>query len=71
MLEDAAGIVKAVDGIPLAIEQARAVLQDGVAISEFLSLYGTQYRSIMEHAPGKSFSTYDKGNSISKTFEML
>ena len=71
MLEDAAGIVKAVDGIPLAIEQAGAVLQEGVAIDEFLSFYGTQYRKIMEHALGKSFSNYEKGNSIFKTFEML
>ena len=71
MLEDAAGIVRAVDGIPLAIEQAGAVLQDGVALEDLLSFYGTQYRGIMDHTPGKSFSNYEKGRSVFKTFELL
>lgn len=41
--------MKAVDGIPLAIEQAGAILQEGVAIDEFLSLYETQYRSVSRY----------------------
>lgn len=71
MLESAVRIVKAVDGIPLFIEQARAVLQDGFAIDELLTLCETQYRSIMEYTPEKGFSNYEKGNSVFKIMENL
>lgn len=71
VLESAARIVKAMDGIPLFIEQAGAVLQDGVAIDELLTFCETEYRSIMEYTPEKGVSNYEKGQSVFKIIENL
>lgn len=58
------------DGVPLAIEQAGAVLQEGVPISHFLDFYESRYKDLMTHKPARSAWFYDKNISIFNTFDI-
>ncbi|MCJ1247305.1 hypothetical protein MMC30_004519 [Trapelia coarctata] len=70
-IKTAKSIVKTLDDIPLAIEQAAAWLQDVGSIREFLGFYRTQYDSLMKYVPERSSWSYDKNRSIFTTFELL
>ncbi|KAL9066339.1 MAG: hypothetical protein Q9161_007631 [Pseudevernia consocians] len=64
-------IVKAMDGVPLAIEQARAMIKQGIPVRDFLGHFETQYQRIMAHKPARSAWDYGKNKSIMSVFSML
>ncbi len=64
-------IVKAMDGVPLAIEQARAMIKQGIPVQDFLGHFDTQYQRTMAHKPPKSAWDYEKNMSIISVFNML
>ena len=64
-------IVKAMDGVPLAIEQARAMIRQGIPVRDFLGHFETQYQRTMAHKPPKSAWDYEKNMSIISVFDML
>ncbi len=64
-------IVKAMDGVPLAIEQARAMIKQGIPVRDFLGHFETQYQRTMAHKPPKSTWDYEKNMSIISVFNML
>lgn len=63
-------IVKALDGVPLAIEQARAVLREGISLDEFLEYYNSAYTELMSSKPARSAWYYDKNVSCPNVFKM-
>jgi hypothetical protein len=64
-------IVEALDGVPLAIEQAGAFLSMGTSIYEFRGFYANNYERLMKDKPYRSIWCYDKNRSVFNTFEML
>ena len=56
--------MKILSSVPLAIEQARSVLKDGVQVQEFPSFYNSQYRKLMSHKPLRSAWDYEKNVTI-------
>ena len=71
ILEIPIQIVKAMDGVPLAIEQARAMIKQGIPARDFLGHFETQYQRIMAHKPARSAWDYGKNKSIMSVFSML
>lgn len=59
------------NGVPLAIEQARAMIKHGIPIGDFLGHFESQYQRIMAHKPPKSAWDYEKNMSIISIFNML
>lgn len=64
-------IVRAMNGVPLAIEQARAMIKQGIQARDFLGYFETQYQKIMAQKPPKSAWDYEKNMSIISIFNML
>lgn len=58
-------------GVPLAIEQARAMIKQGIHVREFLGYFETQYQRVMAQKPPKSAWDYEKNMSIISIFHML
>ena len=71
ILEFPTRIVRAMGGVPLAIEQARAMIKQGMPMQAFLGHYETQYQRVMEHKPPKSAWDYEKNLSLISVFNML
>ena len=71
ILEIPTRIIKAMGGVPLAIEQARAMVKKGMPMQDFLGHYETQYQRVMEHKPPKSAWDYEKNLSLISIFNML
>jgi ankyrin repeat protein len=64
-------IVKELSGIPLALEQAGALIRDGeFSFSHFHSVYKTEYRRLMESHPQDGFWSYDKSRVITTILDM-
>ncbi|KAL9137486.1 MAG: hypothetical protein Q9175_001311 [Cornicularia normoerica] len=63
--------IKAMGGMPLAIEQARAMIKQGITVQSFLRHFETQYQRTMTHKPARSAWDYKKNMSIISTFNML
>ena len=63
-------IVKKLDGIPLAIEQVKALLQEFIAIDEFLDIYEKDYTRVMESKPERGCWDYDKNRTILKVLSL-
>ena len=59
------------DGVPLAIEQARAIIKEGIPIQDFLGHFTTQYKRVMAHKPPRSAWDYEKNMPIISVFNML
>jgi hypothetical protein len=57
--------------MPLAVEQASALLKTTFTLSDFLSSYRSHYAIIMERYPPQGLLAYDKGRSIIVVFDML
>ena len=70
-LENAKRIVRELNGIPLAIEQARALLQQCIAVHEFLDFYDKEYTRVMAKKPEKSLWFYDKNISILNVLSLM
>ncbi|KAI9805171.1 MAG: hypothetical protein M1825_001007 [Sarcosagium campestre] len=70
-LIEAEKIVKVLDGIPLAIEQAGSLLRRNMPLQDFLKQYNSHYSKIMNMKPERSFWSYDKNRSICAVFSML
>ena len=64
-------IIRATNGVPLAIEQARAMIKQGMSVRDFLEHYETQYQRTMAHKPARSAWDYEKDMSIISIFNML
>lgn len=56
--------------MPLAIEQASALIQNGIPIHEFLALYESRYQQLMAHKPPRSAWYYDKNISVFRIIDM-
>ena len=63
-------IVKKLDGIPLAIEQVKALIQEFIAIDEFLDIYDKEYTRVMESKPERGCWDYDKNRTILKVLNL-
>ena len=50
--------------MPLAIEQASAIIQDGIPIHEFLDHHKSKYQQLMAHKPRRSAWYYDKDTPV-------
>ena len=64
-------IIKAMGGVPLAIEQARAMIKQGMPMQDLLEHYETHYQRVMEQKPPKSAWDYEKNMSLISVFNML
>lgn len=64
-------IVRAMNGVPWAIEQAIAMIKQGIQIRTFLGHFETQYQRIMAQKPPRSAWDYEKNMSIISIFNML
>ena len=63
--------MKELSGIPLALEQAGALIRDGeFSFSNFYSAYKTEYRRLMENDPQEGTWSYDKNRSILTILDM-
>lgn len=64
-------ISKELSGIPLALEQAGALIRDGeFSFSHFDSVYRTEYRRQMETHSQEGFCSYDKNRVIMTILDM-
>src|SRR5271169_5723379 len=69
---NAPAIVKDLNGLPLAIEQAGILLGKGiVSFSNFIADYREHYRLLMDNYPRRGLLSYDKERSIMTVFNML
>ena len=59
------------DGVPRAIEQARAMIKQGIQVRTFLGRFETQYQRIMARKPPRSAWDYEKNVSIVSVLNML
>jgi len=64
-------IANQLDNVPLAIEQAGALIHSGMSIYDFAQAYASQYQKLMREKPAKSEWCYDKNRSVFNTFQML
>lgn len=64
-------IIRAMAGVPLAIEQARAMIKNGIPVRDFLGYYETQYQKTMAYKPTRSAWDYEKNMPIISIFHML
>ena len=64
-------IIRAMGGVPLAIEQARAIIRQGMPMQDLLGHYKTHYQKVMEQKPPKSAWDYEKNLSLICVFDML
>ena len=58
-------------GVPLAIEQARAMIKQGISVPDFLGHYESQYQKVMDFKPERSAWDYEKNMSIISVFNMI
>ena len=56
--------------MPLAIEQAGALIRDGISIYDFLSFHRSQYQELMGEKPATIAWNYDKNMSILSVFKL-
>ena len=56
--------------MPLAIEQAGALVRDGISIHDFLGFYQSQYQELMGEKPATIAWNYDKNMSIVTVFKL-
>jgi hypothetical protein len=69
---NATAIVKELNGLPLAIEQAGVLLgKNIVSFSDFIANYREHYRLLMDKYPVRGLLSYDKERSIMTVFDML
>lgn len=64
-------IVKELNGLPLAIEQAGTLLKKVFSFSEFLAAYRAHYCLLMDEYPSRGILSYDKERSITAVFDIL
>jgi len=64
-------IVNELHGMPLAIEQASALLKTVFSLSDFINAYRSHYTLIMERYPPKGYLSYEKQRPIIVVFGML
>ena len=57
--------------MPLAIEQARAMIKQGIPVRDFLGHFETQYERVMAQKPARSAWDYEKNLSLISIFNML
>jgi hypothetical protein len=63
--------VEELSGIPLAIEQAGALIRYGeFTFSRFISAYKAEYRRLMANPPQEGFWSYDKNRVIMTILDM-
>lgn len=70
-LQQVKSIVADLAGVPLAIEQAAAILVWGMPLDTFQRSYAKSYKKIMSQKPERSEWFYDKNQSIFNVFELL
>ena len=56
--------------MPLAIEQAGALVRDGISIHDFLGFHQSQYQELMGEKPATIAWNYDKNMSIVSVFKL-
>ena len=56
--------------MPLAIEQAGALVRDGISIHDFLGFHQSQYQELMGEKPATIAWNYDKNMSIISVFKL-
>ena len=56
--------------MPLAIEQAGALVRDGISIHDFLGFHQSQYQELMGESPATIAWNYDKDMSIGSVFKL-
>lgn len=56
--------------MPLAIEQAGALVRDGISIHDFLGFHQSQYQELMREKPATIAWNYDKNMSIVSVFKL-
>ena len=56
--------------MPLAIEQAGALVRDGISIHDFLGFHQSQYQQLMGERPATIAWNYDKNMSIVSVFKL-
>jgi hypothetical protein len=71
IVETATLIVRDLNGILLAIEQAGALLKNGCSIFGFRDEYQTHYILLMNKYPTRGLLWYEKERSIITVFDML
>ncbi|KAL9094216.1 MAG: hypothetical protein Q9165_003356 [Trypethelium subeluteriae] len=70
--QSASSIVKTLNGLPLAIEQAGILVRRNIVpLSKFLDDYNAQYRRLMDEYPQRGILAYDKERSMWSVFCML
>ncbi|KAI9667662.1 MAG: hypothetical protein M1821_000479 [Bathelium mastoideum] len=68
----AISIAKELNGFPLAIEQAAALIRrTSVSLSNFLSGYRSNYHTLMNFYPSRGLLAYDKNRPVTNIFDML
>ncbi|KAK4995749.1 hypothetical protein LTR66_004489 [Elasticomyces elasticus] len=70
----ATAIVTELHGLPLAIEQAGALLKTDFSLPDFIDAYRVHYRLLMNRYPAypaQGLLSYDKQRSITTVFDML
>ncbi|KAI9677101.1 MAG: hypothetical protein M1822_008210 [Bathelium mastoideum] len=68
----AISISKELNGFPLAIEQAAALIRrTSVSLSNFLSAYRSNYHTLMDFYPSRGLLAYDKNRPLTNVFDML
>ena len=64
-------LVHDLQGVPLALEQAGALLRNGYSMKELMRHYAKHYQTLMSQKPSRSAWAYDKNRSIFSAFEAL
>jgi len=57
--------------LPLALEQAGALLKSSFSLSEFIPAYQNHYTLLMSQVPPRGVVTYEKARSVTTIFSML
>jgi hypothetical protein len=69
--DNAKKVVNLLDRIPIAIEQAGALLSKGISLTEFIELYDSHFNQIMETKPIRAAWHYEKNMCVSTIIGML
>ena len=65
-------IIKELSGIPLALEQAGALIREGeFSFTQFHSAYKDRYRELMETRPLEGSWKYEKNRGIMTVLDMM
>lgn len=64
-------VVKQLDGVPVAIEQARATIKRGIKLEEFLQLYESRYDEVMSQQLIWRDTDYDKNLSVTRMLDII